>query len=396
MDWIEWLSGYIFGRRIVDELEENISPEESIIEDTAIPEDSIEDTAIPEEDTPPDEHLIEALEAPSKNPLHRPQGWNTFISRSNQDTVDRLKMAIAAAKKENRILPHILLFGGPGRGKTTLAKILASEMGCVFKETVGSAISKQADLYTLFVELEQLSEAGKPVILFIDEIHDIARKDAPETLWYPILEEFCFYHNLKESMIMIDGDKYRVTQSQARLTPFTIVGATTDPGMLSAPLRDRFPIQCYLNAYTVKDLRDILLGYAKRAGIKLFEKAALELAKRGRGTPRTAISLVTACHDRAVLKDSGITSEIVTEQMDSQRIDEEGLTDLDIRILKVLSLAHPKGLGLSNLAGSSGLNKSTISEMIEPLLKQRGYMITTSRRFITNAGEELLKKKGVL
>jgi Holliday junction DNA helicase RuvB len=382
MSWYdEWLIGLAVTVGIIKP-----STEE---EDDTEKEGGLEEPVLPE----PEEEPEEEPEVLTRNPASRPQSWATFVGSSNQNTVDRLKMAIAAAEEEQRMLPHILLYGGPGLGKTTLARILSKETDSVLIETIGSSISKQQDIYSLFMDIENIQAQGKHAILFIDEIHDIAKGNAPETLWFPILEEYRFFHNLRNTKLIYDGNKYLVMDSVCELEPFTIIGATTDPGELSAPMRERFTISCYLNPYTVEDLQEILKRYSGRNDIKLEEKAARSLAMRARGTPRTAINLLMACQDRAVMSKTPITETVVNEQMAADDIDEEGLTRLDMKVLEALSKMPSKGLGISNLSGASGIKNSTIVEMVEPLLKQRGYMETTHKRFITTKGLKLLQKK---
>jgi len=325
----------------------------------------------------------------------RPKNFSDFIGEANRNVVERLELAVASAVKRNATLNHILLYGNQGLGKTTLSKIIATEAGAEIVTVTGSTLLRQQDILLTLCKVEQLASNGKPVVLFIDEIHDLRSKDAPETLWYPILEEFTFYHNLEGTQLKMDGNTYSVSGSVVKMKPFTVIGATTDPGKLSPPLRDRFQINCSLKAYSIRDLKDILLKYAHRAQINVEREAFWEVARRGRGNPRISINLLLACYDRAVVKSSGkILSSTVLKQMSSDGIDEEGLLYTDIAVLTALK-AHPKGLGLGNLASSCGIRKQTIEEMVEPVLKLRGYMMTTHKRFITESGVKLLEKKGM-
>lgn len=332
---------------------------------------------------------------PKEKGVNRPKTWNDFIGVSNKGVIERLKIACMAAKKQDTILSHILLYGSGGLGKTTLAKIIAGEMQYVLQEVTGSAITKQTDIFQILYDICRLQYVEKKkVILFIDEIHDIAARDAPETLWYPFLESFTFFHNLKNSNINLDGNKFDILDSVMTLEPLTVIGATTDPAMLSQPFRDRFPIAGGLKQYTDSDLQQILVKYAERIKVNISTESALSIAQRSRGVPRVAINFLTSCNNRAIVQDINIDTTTVLAEMDCQGIDSEGLNADDILVLKAL-LEAEKGLGLTNLAGTCGLNKLTLETIVEPLLKQRGYIKVTNKRHITVKGIEILKQKGV-
>lgn len=328
--------------------------------------------------------------------VNRPKSFSEFQGKANRGTVKRLRIAVSAAKKRGEPLGNVMLFGNPGTGKSSLAYILANEMGSELKTITGGTIRNHKDLWSILFDIHQKQQQGSNKMLFIDEIHCISKGDIPEEVYYGILEDFKFFHNLGGSEVKTGGRIFEVTGNVSSLKPFTIIGATTAPGCLSKPLRDRFRISCFLKEYSNEDIRDVLKRYADAEKIPYEEDALAEIAKRARGNPRISVNFLLSCYDLMTSKDAEkITKDIVLEEMALEKIDEEGLVEADLKILLALA-QHPKGLGLRNLAGCSNIEKSTIEMMLEPYLKLRGYAETRHKRFITPAGVKLLKKKAML
>jgi Holliday junction DNA helicase RuvB len=322
----------------------------------------------------------------------RPQTLDEFQGSSNQDIVERLKIAIASAKKRNQPLSNVLLYAGPGLGKTTLANIIANELDAQFITRTGGSITSQKDIFLLLLEVDKAQHAGKRVVLLIDEIHKLATTDMPEELLYSILEDYVFYSGLSGQKVIIDGKKSIILYNAvATKEPFTIIGATTSPGKLNKPLRDRFTIHCYLREYSTEDLVNILKFHSEKEKIVVNEDALREIAKRSRGVPRVAISFLMSCRDRSLFKDLiELNAETVKEEMRLQKIEEDGLTQLDLKVLQTLA-ANPKGMGLANLGGTSSIDKTTLEEMILPYTQSMGLTKTTNKRFITELGIERIK-----
>jgi len=379
MSLTEWFVGLVGGLWSKD------SPESGYNDST---EEDIEDEdAVVEIEEP------EPLELPmTKNKSTRPVSFDEFTG--NKRTVDRLKIAIKAAQIEARPVPHILLFGYPGLGKTTLSNIIANELDAKLKIITGSAISGQDDIFRILYELRLWQNAGSYVVLFIDEIHDLKAKTAPETLWFPILEDFAFFHNLTDKTIELNGEEKLITGSPVTLPPFTIIGATTNAGDLSRPLRERFPITCSLTHYTADDLLKIIQRYSDKIDYPIEDSAAQILSHRARGTPRVCISHLLGCKDRALVADTNeITAQIVQDEMEARGIDRYGLTDEDRHILTIL---HETGkpIGIQRLAAACRIDKTQILEMHEGFLTELGFLSGSSRgRQITEKGKAYLLQR---
>ncbi len=302
----------------------------------------------------------------------RPNKIEEFIG---QDLIkSNLKTFIKSSVKRNRNLDHIILYGPPGLGKTTLANIISYEKNVNIHITSGPAFSKKGDLVTL---LSNLSEGD---ILFIDEIHRLS-PIIEETL-YPAMEDFkCDY-------IIGSGPSARVMQIS--IEKFTLIGATTRLGLLSRPLRDRFGIPLQLEFYTPENLKEIIILNAKKLNILIDESAAYEVAKRSRGTPRIAIRLLKRIVDFSVVNDSSkIDINTVSVSLKQMRIDEEGLDEMDRKYLKCISQDYNGGpVGVETLSAALLEQRDIIEDVIEPYLMQRGLVQRTSRG-------RMLSKKGL-
>jgi Holliday junction DNA helicase RuvB len=293
----------------------------------------------------------------------RPQKLEDFVG---QDSVkNRLSIAINAAKMRGEPLDHVLLVGPPGLGKTTLAQIIANEMGGQIHITSGPVLERQGDLASILTSLE------KGDVLFIDEIHRMSR--AVEELLYAAIEDF-------QIDIMI-GKGAGARSVRIPLQPFTLVGATTRAGLLTSPLRSRFGMILELAFYAAEELAEIIKKASEILGIRIEENAALELGKRSRGTPRIALRLLKRVRDVATVEKKRIIDiETVRKTMDILEIDELGLDSTDRRILKTIIEVYGGGpVGLNALAATLGMEPDTISEVYEPYLLQAGLLSRTTR-----------------
>ncbi len=305
----------------------------------------------------------------------RPTSWDEYIG---QEKIKRnLQVFIKAAKKRGESLDHVLFFGPPGLGKTTLAHIISNEMDANIKMTAAPMIEKSGDLAAILTNLEEGD------ILFIDEIHRLT--PSIEEILYPAMEDF--------RLDIIIGSGPAAQTIKIDLPKFTLIGATTRAGMISSPLRDRFGMHFRLQFYNQEELAQIIIKASEKLEKECEKDAALEIARRSRGTPRIALRLLKRIRDFADVEDEEIiTRERTVYGLSELGVNELGFDELDLRFLRLLIESKGRALGLSTIAAALSEDEGTIEDVIEPYLLANGYIERTARgRIATAKSYELFK-----
>ncbi len=307
----------------------------------------------------------------------RPDAWNEYIGQ--EQIKKNLGVFIEASKMRDEALDHILFYGPPGLGKTTLALIIANEMGASIKVTAAPMIEKSGDLAAIMTNLDEGD------ILFIDEIHRLS--PAVEEILYSAMEDF--------RLDIIIGSGPAAQTVKIDLPRFTLIGATTRAGMLSNPLRDRFGMSFRMNFYSPEELAKIVAQASKKLDKAIIKEAALEIAKRSRGTPRIALRLLRRVRDFAdVANEAKILHERTSFALEQLGINHYGFDEMDIRLLEYLMQAKGRPMGLSTIAAALSEDEGTVEDVLEPYLLANGYLERTARgRVATQKSYEVLKFK---
>lgn len=308
-------------------------------------------------------HRASTPEETSLDAEIRPRRLQDYVGQPH--IREQLEIFIPAAQSRGEALDHVLLFGPPGLGKTTLANIIAREMGVNLRQTSGPVLEKAGDLAALLTNLEARD------VLFIDEIHRLS--PVVEEILYPAMEDY-------QLDIMI-GEGPAARSIKLDLPPFTLVGATTRSGLLTAPLRDRFGISQRLEFYSIDDLAHIISRSARILNAQTTDEGSYEIAKRSRGTPRIANRLLRRVRDFAQIKSNGvITLEVAQQALDLLKVDTFGLDILDHKLLLTLMQKFDGGpAGIESLAAAIGDERGTLEEVVEPYLLQQGFLMRTPR-----------------
>ncbi len=293
----------------------------------------------------------------------RPRSLSDYIGQPQLK--EQLSIFIEAAQGRGESLDHVLIFGPPGLGKTTLAHIVAAEMGVNLRQTSGPALEKPGDLAAILTNLERHD------VLFIDEIHRLS--PVVEEVLYPAMEDF--------QLDIVIGEGPGARSIKLDLPPFTLVGATTRTGLLTSPLRDRFGIVHRLEFYSVAELAQIVTRSARILGLQIEPEGAWEIARRARGTPRIANRLLRRVRDYAQVRGDGrVTQAVAADALEMLKVDPNGFDQLDRQLLTTLISKFGGGpVGLDSLAAAIGEERGTIEDVLEPFLIQQGFMLRTPR-----------------
>lgn len=325
--------------------------------------------------SPPPDRLITPTQAPHETTAHdvalRPDKLSDFIG---QETLrDNLRVFIDAAKERGQAMDHVLFFGPPGLGKTTLAQIVAHELGVGFRGTSGPVIARAGDLAALLTNLQPHD------VLFIDEVHRL--NPAVEEILYPAMEDF--------QLDLMIGEGPAARSVKIDLPPFTLIGATTRSGLITRPLRERFGIPLRLQFYAVEELAAIVNRAARKMNLSITDDGAREIAKRSRGTPRVAGRLLRRVRDFAtVAKAEAITATIADKALMRLEVDARGFDSMDRRYLSMIAEHYAGGpVGVETLAAALSEQRDVLEEVIEPYLIQQGLLQRTPRgRMMTETG----------
>ena len=318
------------------------------------------------------ERIISELEMPNEVEIQkslRPKSFDEYIGQENLK--EKMSISIKAAQKRNMVVDHILLYGPPGLGKTTLAGVIANEMKANLKITSGPILEKAGDLAAILTSLEEND------ILFIDEIHRL--NSTVEDILYPAMED--------GELDIIIGKGPSAKSIRIELPPFTLIGATTRAGLLSAPLRDRFGVSHKMEYYNENEIKSIIIRGAKILGVKINEDGAIEISKRSRGTPRIANRLLKRVRDYCEIKGNGTIDKLSAKNaLDMLGVDSNGLDDLDRNIINSIIENYDGGpVGIETLSLLLGEDRRTLEEVYEPYLVKIGFLKRTNRgRIVTS------------
>ena len=293
----------------------------------------------------------------------RPKSFSDYIGQNK--IIESLSIAVEASRKRDESLDHVLFYGPPGLGKTTLSYIISNQIESNFIHTSGPALEKPADAVGL------LSNLNSKDVLFIDEIHRIPK--TVEEYLYSAMEDF--------RVDFITGSGAFAKTINLRLESFTLVGSTTRPGLLSSPLRDRFGLSYHLDYYDENDLRDIILRSSRLLDLKIDEKSSIEIAKRSRGTPRIANRLLRRVRDYVEVKNiKKINTQIINDSLEIEGVDNLGLDRLDREYLRIIAANYEGGpVGIDAISASLNEDQATLSDVVEPFLLKIGFIIRTSQ-----------------
>jgi Holliday junction DNA helicase RuvB len=320
-----------------------------------------------------------SLEDENSEVTLRPDAWSEYIGQ--EQIKKNLSVFIEASKKREEALDHVLFYGPPGLGKTTLALIIANEMNSNIKVTAAPMIEKSGDLAAILTNLEEGD------ILFIDEIHRLS--PAVEEILYSSMEDY--------RIDIIIGSGPAAQTVKIDLPRFTLIGATTRAGMLSNPLRDRFGMSFRMNFYSNEELARIIVQASNKLEREIIHEAALEIAKRSRGTPRIALRLLRRVRDFAEVADEDHINHSRTQYaLDELGINSHGFDEMDLRLLNLLASANGRAMGLSTIAAALSEDEGTVEDVLEPYLIANGYLERTAKgRRATRATYDVLNMKNV-